>query len=164
MRLRSSSDSMSESILDELEAIDLGLGEIVVERVTVVEFRMDYGSGTSGGSFEVTKGTDAAYVADVVKTVKREGRDLWDERMVGVKQETKVTNGRRGEDLGRGEKEGRVGDFRELDRSANKHEFSLGWVKREKVRRQPFGNVREEITEIVGCIFEGISEEGEKDM
>jgi hypothetical protein len=33
-----------------------------------------------------------------------------------------------GEDWGGGEKEGRVGDFRELDRSANKHEFSLGWV------------------------------------
>jgi hypothetical protein len=40
-------------------------------------------------------------------------------------------------------KEGRVGDFRELDRSANKHEFSLGWVKGEKVRRHPVGNVRE---------------------
>jgi hypothetical protein len=36
---------MSESILDELVAIDLGLVEIVVERVTVVKFRMDYGSG-----------------------------------------------------------------------------------------------------------------------
>jgi hypothetical protein len=42
---------------------------------------------------------------------------------------------------GGGEKEGRVGDFRELDTSANKHEFSLGWVKREKVRRHPVGNV-----------------------
>jgi hypothetical protein len=31
MRLRSSRDSTSESILDELEAIDLGLVKIVVE-------------------------------------------------------------------------------------------------------------------------------------
>jgi hypothetical protein len=47
--------------LDKLEAIDLGLvEEIVVERVTVVEFRMDCGSGNGGGSFEVDKGTDAA--------------------------------------------------------------------------------------------------------
>jgi hypothetical protein len=60
MRLRSSSDSTSESVLNKLEAIDLGLVEIVVERVTVVEFRMDYGSGNGGGSFEVDKGTDAA--------------------------------------------------------------------------------------------------------
>jgi hypothetical protein len=45
IRLRSSSDSASESILDELEAIDLGLVKIVVERVTVVKFRMDYGTG-----------------------------------------------------------------------------------------------------------------------
>jgi hypothetical protein len=44
---------MSESILDELETIDLGLVKIVVERVTVVKFRMDYGSGSGGGSFEV---------------------------------------------------------------------------------------------------------------
>jgi hypothetical protein len=35
-RLTSTRDSTSESILDELEAIDLGLVEIVVERVTVV--------------------------------------------------------------------------------------------------------------------------------
>jgi hypothetical protein len=55
--------------------------------------------------------------------------------------------------IGVGEREGRVGDFREQDRSANKHEFSLGWVKRE-VRIHPFGNVREKSTEIVGCQFE----------
>jgi hypothetical protein len=60
MRLESTRDSTSESILDELEAVDLGLVEIVVERITVVKFRMDYGSGNSGGSFEVDKGTDAA--------------------------------------------------------------------------------------------------------
>jgi hypothetical protein len=59
MRLRSSRDSTSESILDELEAIDLGLVKIVVERVTVVKFRMNYGSGNGGGSFEVNKRTDA---------------------------------------------------------------------------------------------------------
>jgi hypothetical protein len=60
MRLESTRDSTSESILDELEAVDLGLVEIVVERITVVKFRMDYGSGNGGGSFEVDKGTDAA--------------------------------------------------------------------------------------------------------
>jgi hypothetical protein len=53
MRLKSSSDITSESILNELEAIDLGLVKIVVERVTVVKLRMDYGSGNGGGSFEV---------------------------------------------------------------------------------------------------------------
>jgi hypothetical protein len=67
MRLRSSSDSTSESILDELEAIDLGLVEIMVERVTVVKFRMDYGSDNGGGSFEVDKGMDVAWVTDVIK-------------------------------------------------------------------------------------------------
>jgi hypothetical protein len=85
----------------------------------------------------------------VIKTVRREGRDLGDERMVGVKQETKVTSRIRGEDWGGGEKEGRVGDFRELDWSANKHEFSLGWVKREKIGRHPVSDIREERTEIV---------------
>jgi hypothetical protein len=47
--------------------------------------------------------------------------------------------------------EGRIGveerkskgfwDFRELDISANKHEFSLGWDKREKVRAHPVSSV-----------------------
>jgi hypothetical protein len=56
-----SSDRTSESIFDKLEAIGLGLVEIVVERVTVFEFRIDYdGSGNGGGSFEVDKGKDAA--------------------------------------------------------------------------------------------------------
>jgi hypothetical protein len=48
----------------------------------------------------------------VIKTVRREGGDLGDERMVGVKQETKVPSSRRGEERKR---EG-LGDFRELDR------------------------------------------------
>jgi hypothetical protein len=93
----------------------------------------------------------------VIKTVRREGGDLRDERMVGVKQEAKVTSRRRGEDWGGGEKEGRVGDFRELDRSANKHEFSLGWVKREKIGRHPVSDFREERTEIVSCGTEDFS-------
>jgi hypothetical protein len=46
--------------LDELEAIDLDLMKIMVERVTVVKFRMDYRSGNGRGSFKVNKGTDVA--------------------------------------------------------------------------------------------------------
>jgi hypothetical protein len=46
MRLKSSSDRAGEGVLDELEAINLGLVEIVVERVVVVN-----GSGNGGGSF-----------------------------------------------------------------------------------------------------------------
>jgi hypothetical protein len=63
MRLASTSDSASEGILDELETIDFGLVEIVVERITVVRFR---------SSFEVDRWAD--------------GRDLGEERMVGVNQ------------------------------------------------------------------------------
>jgi hypothetical protein len=59
MGLRSTSNSTSKSILDELEAVYLSLVEIVAERVTVVKFRMDYGSGNGGGSFEVNKGVYA---------------------------------------------------------------------------------------------------------
>jgi hypothetical protein len=58
MRLASTSDSASEGILDELETIHLGLVEIVVERVTVVRFRKDYGNGNGGSSFEVDKWAD----------------------------------------------------------------------------------------------------------
>jgi hypothetical protein len=45
--------------VDELEAIYLGLVEIMEKRVTVIKFRMNYGSGYGGGSFEVDKGADA---------------------------------------------------------------------------------------------------------
>jgi hypothetical protein len=71
----------------------------------------------------------------VVETVRREGRDLGDERVVGVEQKNYVASGRRGKDCGGGEKEGRVGDFRELDKNANKHDVGrpIDWVKREKV-------------------------------
>jgi hypothetical protein len=93
----------------------------------------------------------------VIKTVRREGRDLGDERMVSVKQETDVASGRRGDDCDGGERKGRVGDFRELDMSVNKHEVGLGWVKREKIRRHPVGIVREKSTEIVGSRFEGFA-------
>jgi hypothetical protein len=63
---RSSSDSTSESILDELETIDLDLVEIVVERVTVVRFRTDYENGNGGSGFKDDKWAD--------------GRDLGKER------------------------------------------------------------------------------------
>jgi hypothetical protein len=46
----------ARAFMDELKAINLGLVEIVVERITVVKFRMDYGSSDGGGSFEVDEG------------------------------------------------------------------------------------------------------------
>jgi hypothetical protein len=52
---RSTSNSTSKSILDKLKVIYLCLVKIMVERVTVVKFGMDYGSGNGGGSFEVNK-------------------------------------------------------------------------------------------------------------
>jgi hypothetical protein len=45
MRLRNSSDSAGEGVLDELKVIDLSLVKIVVEKVAVVRFGMDYGNG-----------------------------------------------------------------------------------------------------------------------
>jgi ssDNA-binding replication factor A large subunit len=86
------------------------------------------------------------------------------ERMMGVEQETKITSGRRGEDWDGGEKEGKVRNFRELDRSADKLKFSLGWVKGEKVRRHPVGDVREKRAEIAGCRFEGFRRRRERNV
>jgi hypothetical protein len=58
--------------------------------------------------------------------------------MVGIKQETKVTSRRRGEDWGGGEKEGRSGILESwtgvpISMNSVLDEFSLRWVKREKV-------------------------------
>jgi hypothetical protein len=59
----------------------------------------------------------------------KRGKRYGNERMVGVEQEAKVTSGRRGEDGGGGEKEGRVRDFRELDRRcAEAQNNSVMWV------------------------------------
>jgi hypothetical protein len=74
--------------------------------------------------------------------------------MVGVKQETEVASGR-------GEREGRVRDFKKLDRSANKHEFGLGWVKTE---RDGLKAMLEKRAPRLLAVDLKASEEGEKDM
>jgi hypothetical protein len=53
-----------------LEAIYLCFVDNVVERIKVVKFIIDKGSGNGGGTFEVYKWADSAQVTDVVKQWK----------------------------------------------------------------------------------------------
>jgi hypothetical protein len=58
-----------------------------------------------------------------------------------------------------------LGDFRELDRSANKHEFSLGWVKRDRrLEGIQSAMLEKRAPRLLAVDAVKASEEGEKDM
>jgi hypothetical protein len=83
--------------------------------------------------------------------------------MKGVKQETKVTSSRRGEDWGGGEKEGRVRDFRELDKSTNKHESVLDGLRERRLEDIHSAMLEKREPRLLAADLKA-SEEGEKDM
>ena len=47
------SDSRVKDILDGLEAVDLGWVNVEEQRITIVEFSMNYGCSNCGCSFEI---------------------------------------------------------------------------------------------------------------
>ena len=64
-RFRSFNYSTCKTVLNLLEAVDLRLRKIVVERVTVVKFRV-YNRGSNGtGCFRITVRTDAAELTNM---------------------------------------------------------------------------------------------------
>ena len=50
---RSLNNSTSKRVLDLLEPVKLTVWKVVIERVTVIKFRMDNGGGTGAGCFKV---------------------------------------------------------------------------------------------------------------
>ena len=53
MGFKSLNNSVSKRVLNLLEPVKLIVWQVVIERVTVVNFRMDNGGGNSDGCFEV---------------------------------------------------------------------------------------------------------------
>jgi len=51
---------MNKRVLDLLEPVKLIVWKVVIERVTVIEFRMDNGGGNGAGCFEVKVWTHTA--------------------------------------------------------------------------------------------------------
>ena len=50
---RSLYNSMTKRVLNLLELVKLTVWKVMIERVTVVKFRVNYGGGNSAGCFEV---------------------------------------------------------------------------------------------------------------
>ena len=74
---RGASDSAGNCIFTLLKAFNLCERKSVVRRVTIVETRVDEGSGDSGGSGKVKSVTDATEVTNVVMASAKEGGNLF---------------------------------------------------------------------------------------
>ena len=57
---RSLNNSMSKRVLNLLEPVKLTVWKVMIERVTVIKFRMDNGGGNGAGCFEVEIWADTA--------------------------------------------------------------------------------------------------------
>jgi len=107
--------------------------KVVVERVTVIKFRMDNGGGNGAGCFEVEIWADTAKFTNVIAAGFRKCRDLVGEGKVFIKNKAKVA--------GRvGCSERRVVYFRKLLFKSDKKQLSF---KELRVRR--FAVIQEEI-------------------
>jgi len=59
-------NSRCKRVLDILEPGDLKLGQVVIERVAIVELRVNNGSGDGGSCFGIEVWTDTAKLTDMV--------------------------------------------------------------------------------------------------
>ena len=87
---RSLSNSMSKRVLDLLEPFKLTVWKVMIERITVVKFRVNYGGDNGNGCFEVKVRADTAKFTIVASL--RKYSDLIREGKVFVENKTKVTS------------------------------------------------------------------------
>ena len=66
--------------------------KVIIERVTVVKFRVNYGGGNGAGYFEVEVWADTAKFTDVIVTRLRKCSDLIREGKVFVENKTEVAS------------------------------------------------------------------------
>ena len=64
-RFRGFNHSTCKTVLNELEAVNLRFRKIVVERVTVVKFRVDNRGSDGTGRFRIEVRTDSAELSDM---------------------------------------------------------------------------------------------------
>jgi len=74
-RFENGSD-MSKRVLDLLEPVKLIVWKVVIERVTVIKFRMDNIGDNGAGCFEVEIWADTAKFTNVIVVGCRKCRDL----------------------------------------------------------------------------------------
>ena len=85
-------NSTSKRVLNVLEPVKLTVWEVMIERVTVVKFRMNYGGGNGAGCFEVKVWADTAKFTNVIVARLRKSSDLIREGKVFVENKTKVAS------------------------------------------------------------------------
>jgi len=73
---RSLNNSTSKRVLDLLEPVKLIVWKVVIERVTVIKFRVDNGGSNGAGCFEVEIWADTAKFTNVIVAGFRKCRDL----------------------------------------------------------------------------------------
>jgi len=89
---RSLNNSTSKRVLNLLEPVKLTVWKIVIERVTVVKFRVNYGGGNGAGCYEVKIWADTAKFTNVIVAEFRKCRDLVGEGNVFIKDKAKVAS------------------------------------------------------------------------
>ena len=122
-------------VLNLLEPVKLTVWKVMIERVTVVKFRVNYEVGNGAGCFEVEVWADTAKFTDVIVTRLRKCSDLIREGKMFIKNKTKVA-------IRVGCSERAVLYFTELLFKSNKKKFSL---EKLRVRRLAF------IQEVICC-------------
>jgi len=73
---RSLNNSTSKRVLNLLEPVKLTVWKVMIERITVVKFRVNYGGGNGAGCFEVKVWADTAKFTDVTVARLRKCGDL----------------------------------------------------------------------------------------
>jgi len=127
---RSLNNSTSKRVLNLLETVKLTVWKVMIERVTVVKFKVNCGGGNGAGCFEVKVRADTAKFTDVIVARLRKCSDLIREGKVFVENKTKVASR-----VGCSEKA--VLYFRELLFKSNKNKFSFRRVESEKIGSHP---------------------------
>jgi len=90
---RSLNNSTSKRVLNLLEPVKLTVWKVMIEIVTVVKFRVNYGGGNGTGCFEVKVWADTAKFTDVIVARLRKCSDLIREGKVFIENKTKVASG-----------------------------------------------------------------------
>jgi len=127
---RSLNNSTSKRVLDLLEPVKLIIWKVVVERVTVIKFRMDNGDGNDAGCFGVEIWADTAKFTNVIVAGFRKCRYLVGDGKVFIKDKAKVASR-----VGCSER--RVVYFRKLLFKSDKKKLSFRRVKSKKVCSHP---------------------------
>jgi len=125
---RSLYNSTSKRVLNLLDPVKLTVRKVMIEIVTVVKFRVNYGGGNGAGCFEVKVWADTAKFTDVIVTRLRKCSDLIREGKVFAENKTEVASR-----VGCSERA--VLYFTAL--LSNKKKFSFRRVENEKIGSHP---------------------------